>query len=145
MEGKSFLHNYNWETDTDFKTLELIMTAPMVVTSWINLQYFASSVDNKNTGAGNKVLHNIVGGFGVIEGFGGDLKGGLALQSVHDVKKFQHLPQQLNVMIEAPLKAINQILDKHTSIKDLVDNNWINLLAFDESGKVSYKYTENLE
>lgn len=145
LDGKSFLHNYNWETDTDFKTLELIMTAPMVVTSWINLQYFASSVDNKHTGAGNKVLHNIVGGFGVIEGFGGDLKGGLALQSVHDGKKFQHLPQRLNVMIEAPLKAINQILEKHTSIKDLVDNNWINLLAFDESGKVSYKYTENLE
>ena len=48
-------------------------------------------------------------------------------------------------MIEAPIKAINQILEKHTSIKDLVDNNWINLLAFDESGKVSYKYTENLE
>jgi uncharacterized protein YbcC (UPF0753/DUF2309 family) len=145
FEGKSFLHNYNWETDTDFKTLELIMTAPMVVTSWINLQYYASSVDNKHAGAGNKVLHNIVGGYGVIEGFGGDLKVGLALQSVHDGTKFQHLPQRLNVVIDAPLKAINEIIEKHESIKNLVDNKWINLLAFDEKHKVKYVYNENLE
>ncbi len=61
------------------------MTAPMVVTNWINLQYHASTVDNRRYGSGNKVLHNVVGGrLGVFEGNGGDLRIGLPLQSLHD-------------------------------------------------------------
>ena len=50
LKGKSFLHSYDWREDKDFKVLEAIMTAPMVVTSWINLQYFASLTDNKRLG-----------------------------------------------------------------------------------------------
>ncbi|MEY2923939.1 MAG: hypothetical protein RLZZ337_479, partial [Bacteroidota bacterium] len=52
--GQSFLHSYNWKKDNNFSVLELIMTAPMVVTNWINLQYYASTVDNKVHGSGNK-------------------------------------------------------------------------------------------
>jgi len=145
LGGKSFLHDYNWEKDQDFKTLELIITAPMVVTSWINLQYYASTVDPEKAGAENKVLHNVVGGFGVLEGFSGDLKVGLPIQSIHDGKEYQHLPQRLNVMIAAPLSAINNILVKHENIKQLVENEWIFLFAIDEQGKVKYKYDNNLE
>ena len=42
LGGRVFLHNYRHSADTTKSTLELIMTAPMVVTNWINLQYFAS-------------------------------------------------------------------------------------------------------
>jgi uncharacterized protein YbcC (UPF0753/DUF2309 family) len=62
--GKAFMHSYEWRKDEGFGVLELIMTAPMVVTSWINLQYYASAVDNKKFGSGNKTLHNVVGGLG---------------------------------------------------------------------------------
>ena len=117
----------------------------MVVTNWINLQYYASTVDPIKAGAGNKVLHNVVGGFGVLEGFSGDLKVGLPIQSIHDGKEYQHLPQRLNVMIAAPLSAINEILEKHEHIKQLVENEWIFLFAIDEEGKVRYKYDTNLE
>lgn len=53
------------------------MTAPVVVASWISLQYYGSSVAPEAFGAGNKLLHNVVGGVGVIEGNGGPLRSGL--------------------------------------------------------------------
>lgn len=140
FEGKSFLHSYKWQTDEDFKILEAIMTAPMVVTSWINLQYFASTADNNKLGAGNKTLHNVSGGIGVLEGSAGDLRIGLPLQSVHDGRSYQHLPQRLNVVVEAPTDAINGVLEKHGAIRELCDNEWITLFALDEKGTIKHKY-----
>ena len=145
LEGKSFLHSYNWKTDRGFRILELIMTAPMVVTNWINLQYYASTVDNKHFGAGNKTLHNVTAGIGVLEGASGDLRVGLPLQSVHDGKNFQHEPARLNVIIEAPMEAINRIIEKHQTVRDLCDNGWIHLLVMNDNGQVSYRYKGNLD
>ena len=42
LEGRSFLHDYDWRSDEGDAVLELVMTAPMVVANWINLQYLAS-------------------------------------------------------------------------------------------------------
>ncbi len=48
------------------------MSAPMVVANWINLQYFGSVARPDIFGAGNKLLHSVVGGnLGVIEGGNG--------------------------------------------------------------------------
>ncbi len=110
LDGRSFLHNYDWRQDEGFKVLELIMTAPMVVASWINLQYYGSTVNNRAFGAGNKVLHNVVGQIGVLEGNAGDLKVGLPWQSVHDGTRFVHEPLRLNVFIEAPRAAIDAVI-----------------------------------
>ena len=144
LEGSSFLHSYNWQKDAGYSILELIMTAPMVVTSWINLQYYGSTVDNKNFGSGNKTLHNVTAGVGVLEGYTGDLRVGLPMQSIHDGEKFQHEPLKLNVIIEAPIEAMNEILSKHQSVRDLCDNGWIHLLAMNADGKVSHRYSGNL-
>ncbi len=140
LHGKSFLQSYDAKHDPDHSILESIMTAPMVVTSWINLQYFASTVDNKRLGAGNKTLHNVTGGIGVLEGASGDLRIGLPMQSVHNGTSFQHLPERLNVVIEASCEAINGILAKHQNIRDLCDNSWITLLRLDETGRISHRY-----
>ena len=59
------------------------MTAPMIVAHWINMQYFASTVDNDHFGSGNKTIHNVVGRFGILSGNGGDLMTGLPWQSLH--------------------------------------------------------------
>ncbi|WP_226389174.1 YbcC family protein [Penaeicola halotolerans] len=144
LGGQSFLHSYESQLDTNYSVLELIMTAPMVVTSWINLQYYASTVDNKVYGAGNKTLHNVTGGLGVLEGFSGDLRIGLPMQSVHDGIKYQHEPLRLNVVIEAPIDAMNNILEKHQNVKALCDNQWIFLFAMDKEGKISHQYTGDL-
>ena len=137
--GRSFLHDYRFEDDPDFGILELIMTAPMVVTHWINLQYYASTVDNVRYGSGNKVLHNVVGGhLGVFEGNGGDLRIGLPMQSLHDGERWVHTPLRLSVFIEAPRAAIEGVLRKHEKVRALVNNEWIHLFQLDaNAGSVS--------
>ncbi|MEC7728189.1 MAG: DUF2309 domain-containing protein [Pseudomonadota bacterium] len=133
LAGRSFLHDYRWRDDEGFKTLELIMTAPMVVTHWINLQYFMSVTDNLHYGSGNKVLHNVVGGhIGVFEGNGGDLRIGLPLQSVHDGERWVHEPLRLSVYLAAPKEAIAEIARKHPVVQQLIDNDWLYLFRLDD-------------
>jgi len=140
LEGRAFLHSYDWRQDQDFDVLELIMTAPMVVASWISLQYYASTVDNRVFGSGNKTLHNVVGKVGVFEGNGGDLRVGLPWQSVHDGEAFQHEPLRLSVVIEAPIDAMNDVLSRHASVQDLCDHGWLHLWAMDDAGRISHRY-----
>ncbi len=132
LAGRSFLHDYDWRSDTDFATLTNIMTAPMVVTNWINMQYYASTVDNRRYGSGNKVLHNVVGGrIGVFEGNGGDLRIGLAMQSLHDGHELRHIPLRLSVFIEAPRDGIEMVIAEHEVVRDLIANDWILLFRID--------------
>ncbi|MDZ4787736.1 MAG: DUF2309 domain-containing protein [Blastochloris sp.] len=135
LGGRTFLHNYEHIHDTTKSTLELIMTAPMVVANWINMQYYASTVNNNVFGSGNKVLHNVVGIFGVCQGNGGDLLTGLPLQSVHDGEKWMHEPLRLSVYLEAPREAIDQVLNKHEQVRDLVEKSWLHLFCIEEEGK----------
>ncbi|MBY0315661.1 MAG: DUF2309 domain-containing protein [Bdellovibrionales bacterium] len=144
LNGQAFLHSYDWKTDPDFSVLELIMTAPMIVASWINLQYFASTTNNPVFGAGNKTIHNVIGTLGVIEGNSGDLKVGLPWQSVHDGTQFVHKPLRLNVVIAAPTSAISGIIQKHSHVRHLLDNNWMNLFAQSDDGRGLEEYVGNL-
>jgi uncharacterized protein len=41
LGGRAFLHDYRHEEDPENKVLTLILCAPVVVASWINLQYYA--------------------------------------------------------------------------------------------------------
>ena len=141
LKGKVFLHDYHWQADSDYSVLELLITAPMVVTNWINMQYNASVTDNLKWGCGNKVLHNAVAGnIGVFEGNGGDLRIGLSMQSLHDGKRWMHTPQRLSVYIAAPQDAIANIVNKHSHIKDLVDNDWLYLFSWQETKQISRLY-----
>jgi hypothetical protein len=139
LGGRAFLHSYDWQADAGFGTLELIITAPVVVASWISLQYYGSSVAPEMFGGGNKLIHNVVGGIGVIEGNGGTLRPGLPWQAVHDGTKLQHEPLRLSVMIEAPREEMLRILEKHPAVRALFDNGWLHLFAL-EGGKVAGRY-----
>jgi uncharacterized protein YbcC (UPF0753/DUF2309 family) len=140
LEGRAFLHSYVWQEDEGFAVLELIMTAPMVVANWINLQYYGSMVDNAAMGSGNKTLHNVVGRLGVLEGQGGDLRPGLPMQSLHDGRRWMHEPLRLHVLIEAPEAAIEAILAKHAQVRNLVENGWLHLFQIAEQGRVLRRY-----
>ena len=106
----------------------------MVVASWINLQYFASTVDNDVFGCGNKALHNRIGSLGVVLGNGGDLRTGLAKQSVHAPDgSWYHEPLRLQVIVEAKPEHIDSVLNSQKTVKDLVDNEWVRLFSLDPS------------
>ncbi|KEO89040.1 hypothetical protein EH31_13415 [Erythrobacter longus] len=146
LQGRAFLHDYDWRQDeaNGFPVLELIMTAPVVVASWISLQYYGSSVAPDAFGAGNKLLHNVVGGIGVFEGNGGNMRAGLSWQSVHDGENLVHEPLRLSVCVEAPAAAVTAVLEKHPQVRELFDNRWLHLLLIDEGGKLSHRYAGDL-
>ncbi len=144
LEGRAFLHDYDWENDKNFGVLELILTAPVVVASWISLQYYGSTVAPEVFGGGNKVLHNVTGGLGVVEGNGGILRTGLPWQSVHDGEQYRHEPLRLSVCIAAPRQAITDILRRHDTVRALFDNGWLHLFGLDEAGGMAWRYAGNL-
>ena len=147
LEGRAFLHDYEWNQDSEngFGVLELIMTAPVVVASWISLQYYGSTVAPETFGSGNKLLNNVVGGIGVLEGNGGPMRAGLPWQSVHDGERYVHDPLRLSVCIEAPREAMTDILRRHEGVRALFDNRWLHLFAMDDAGRLALRYKGDLE
>ena len=144
LSGRAFLHSYDWRQDEGFGTLELILTAPVVVASWISLQYYGSAVAPDIFGGGNKLIHNVVGGIGVVQGNGGLLRPGLPWQAIHDGEALAHEPLRLSVMVEAPQDAISAILARHEGLRALFDNGWLHLLALD-NGRVTARYADGGE
>lgn len=140
LQGRCFLHDYDASGDADGSVLELLMTAPMLVTHWINWQYHASTCDPRRLGSGNKLLHNVVGGsLGVFEGNGGDLRIGLPLQSLHDGERWRHEPLRLTVAIDAPAAAIEAVIARHPVVANLVGNGWLHLWRFDGDGMKAWR------
>jgi uncharacterized protein len=89
-------------------------------------------------GGGNKVLHNVMGGFAVAEGNGGDLKAGLPLQSIHDGERFVHEPRRLSVFIEAARERIDAVLAAQPAVRRLFDNGWLHLFSLE--GRACHRY-----
>jgi uncharacterized protein YbcC (UPF0753/DUF2309 family) len=144
LEGRTFLHDYDAASDTDDSVLKLILSAPMVVASWINLQYFASTVNNERFGCGTKALLNRIGSVGVISGNDGDLRPGLPIESVHrpDGTWF-HDPVRLQVIVEAPIQKIDRVLSQVPEVADLVNNGWLRLFALERrSGALRLRQAE---
>jgi hypothetical protein len=132
LDGRSFLHSYDWRTDPDGDALETIMTGPMVVTQWINTQYYFATVDNATYGSGSKVTHNPVGNVGVYQGNGGDLMTGLPLQSLMSADdEPYHQPLRLSTVIHAPVERVTEVLSGQEALRDLLDNGWLSLTVVD--------------
>jgi uncharacterized protein YbcC (UPF0753/DUF2309 family) len=120
-----FLHSYDAEADGDGSALETIMTAPLVVGVWISAQYYFSAVDPDQFGAGDKTLHNPVGGIGVMLGEGGDLQVGLPAQAVGVGHRRMHQSLRLLAVIQAPLDRIDAIIERNEVLRDLIGGKWM--------------------
>jgi hypothetical protein len=132
LGGRCFLHSYDPSSDPDGSALEAILTGPMVVTQWINTQYYFATVDTAVYGSGSKVTHNPVGNVGVYQGNGGDLATGLPLQSVlaGDDDPY-HQPLRLSVVVCAPVERVTGVLEGHDDLVSLLDNGWLSLTVVD--------------
>lgn len=141
LQGRAFLHSYDESTDPDANVLETIMTAPLIVAHLINMQYYASTVDNTNFGSGSKTVHNVVGGFGVLSGNGGDLQTGLPIQSLHNGSQWVHEPVRLLGILAARRSAIEGVLAKHAGLRESIVNGWMNLIAIQDGHAYRYDHT----
>jgi uncharacterized protein YbcC (UPF0753/DUF2309 family) len=137
LDGRAFLHSYDWRSDPDGTALATILTAPMVVAQWINCQYLFSTIDNRRYGSGDKVTQNVIGGLGVVQGNGGDLAIGLPRQSLFadDGTPF-HVPQRLMTVVLAPLARVAAVVEAHDILRRLFGKGWVHLVVIDpETGK----------
>ncbi|MEF8843184.1 MAG: DUF2309 domain-containing protein [Haloarculaceae archaeon] len=147
LDGRAFLHSYDWSTDPDGDALEVVFTGPLVVTQWINTQYYFSTVDNTVYGSGSKVTQNPVGNVGVYQGNGGDLMTGLPLQSLMaaDDEPY-HQPLRLSTVVHAPVERVTDILADHEELTEILDNDWLSLTVVDPTRDHRvFHYEESLE
>jgi hypothetical protein len=144
LDGRLFLHSYDASRDPDGSWLAQILEAPVVVGSWINLQYYASSVAPSRFGSGHKTLHNVVGGFGVTEGNEGDLALGLSLESVSDGERTRHEPLRLQVVVEADPATLARYLERGTPFGRLVEGGWLALYALAPDSREVSRYEPGL-
>lgn len=145
LEGRSFLHSYDYRQDTAGKILESIMTAPLVVAQWINMEHYFSTVDNEVYGSGNKVYHNVVGRIGVMTGVWSDLRLGLPAQTVLNGSAPYHEPMRLLAVIEAPQERIHHIINRHHFLAQLINCGWITLVALNPTDCRYYRCEQTRE
>jgi uncharacterized protein len=145
LDGRSFLHSYDWNLDEDGAILNLILNAPMVVAQWINSQYLFSTIDNVAFGSGSKITQNIVGKIGVMQGNSSDLMHGLALQSVYanDYESY-HKPSRLITLVYAPSNKIDNVIAKSPKLQQLFANQWVGLYCLDPRSKKFYRLRNDL-
>jgi len=141
LQSRVFLHSYDPDSDPEGALLEKIMTAPLIVGEWINMEYYFSAVDPWFYGSGSKVIHNVVSGVGVMLGSQSDLQGGLPLQGVNSGARHYHEPMRLLAIIEAPKQRIAATIQKHAILQQVFHNGWVNLLAVDPATGEFHRYT----
>jgi uncharacterized protein YbcC (UPF0753/DUF2309 family) len=144
LEGRVFLHSYDYREDPDGRLLEVVMTGPQVVGQWINMEHYFSTVDQDIYGSGSKIYHNVVGRMAIMSGPQSDLRTGLAWQTVMNGPRPYHEPMRLLTVIEAPRERIDKIMGNQRHLQRLYDNEWLHLVAAEPRDQAFYRYIPKL-
>ena len=142
LKGRAFLHSYDYRVDRKLRLLENILTGPLVVGQWINMEHYFSTVDNEHYGSGSKVYHNVAGQFGVMTGNLSDLRTGLPAQTVLMDGKPYHEPLRLITVIEAPFKHVIEAIAEVSVVRKLLNNGWIRFLIVDPESGLTYVHSK---
>ncbi|MFO0698234.1 MAG: DUF2309 domain-containing protein [Nitrospira sp.] len=140
LNGRVFLHSYDYREDPTTRYLEVVLTGPQVVAQWINMEHYFSTVDNEVYGSGSKIYHNVVGRLGVMSGPWSDLRLGLARQTVIGGDRPYHEPMRLLTIVEAPRKGIEKLIARHDVLQRYYHNEWVHLIVFDPGDREWYRY-----
>lgn len=126
FDRRAFLISYDAAIDPEGLILErhLIINGP--VGAGISLEYYFSMVDNEYYGCSSKVMHNIAGLLGVMEGAASDLRTGLPRQMIEI-----HEPMRLLVVVEAKIDIVTAIYQRQPPLQELVGKEWIVVAAKD--------------
>lgn len=124
LDRRAFTNSYDHSIDPDGKILVNIMKPIGPVCGGINLEYFFSRVDNQKLGAGTKLPHNVMGLFGVANGFDGDLRPGLPSQMIE-----VHDPIRLLVVVEHFTEIILKTIKTTDEMYEWYHNEWVHLVA----------------
>ena len=123
-DRRSFLISYNPTEDPEGTILERILLAAGPVGAGINLEYYFSTVNNDQYGCGTKIIHNVAGLVGVMEGGCSDLRTGLPNQMIEI-----HEAMRLQVVVEATPEILTTIYQRQPPLQELIGNGWLLVTA----------------
>ena len=126
MDRRAFLVSYDATKDPETKALAAVLGAVIPVCAGISLEYYFSTVDNESYGCGTKLPHNITGLLGVMNGFQGDLRTGLPLQTVEI-----HEPVRNLFVIESWPEKVLATIHANPLLTEFLENRWIRLAVMD--------------
>ncbi len=131
LEGRVFLMSYDYRLDRDGRFLENLLSAPVVVGEWINLEHYFSTVDAHRYGSGSKAYHNVAGRFAVMTGNQSDIRTGLPLQTLYGDGQPYHEPLRLIALVEAPAPFLLDVVGRLPKVKQLVMGGWLRVIVLD--------------
>jgi uncharacterized protein YbcC (UPF0753/DUF2309 family) len=126
FDRRAFLISYDASQDPEGDVLERHLLINGAVGAGISLEYYFSTVDNEGYGCGSKVMHNVTGFLGVMEGASSDLRTGLPQQMIEI-----HEAMRLLVVVEASTDRLTRIYQRQPPLQELVGNGWVQLVAMD--------------
>ncbi len=126
LDRRAFLVSYDPDADSSDQALARVLAAVVPVCAGINLEYYFSTVDNEVYGSGTKLPHNITGLVGVMNGFQGDLRTGLPLQTVE-----LHEPVRVLFVVETTPQRLMAVVRANPELVEFVGNRWIRLATMD--------------
>lgn len=126
FDRRAFLISYDPTQDPEGKVLERHLLINGAVGAGISLEYFFSTVNNEHFGCGSKVMHNVAGYFGVMQGASSDLRTGLPKQMIEI-----HEAMRLLVVVEQTLEIITAVYQRQPPLQELIGNGWVQVAAKD--------------
>jgi hypothetical protein len=126
FDRRMFLISYDPTQDPEGRVLEPLLLANGPVGAGISLEYYFSTVSNDRYGCGTKVVHNLTGLLGVMEGTSSDLRPGLPRQMIEI-----HEAMRLLIVVEHETAVLEAVYRRQPALQELIGNGWVQLAAKD--------------
>ena len=135
FDRRAFLISYDPTQDPQGDVLERHLVINGAVGAGISLEYYFSSANNERYGCSTKVMHNVSGLIGVMEGAASDLRTGLPRQMIE-----VHEAMRLLVVVEHTLDVLTAIYQRQPAVQELVKNEWVQLVAMDPDSGALHRF-----